>query len=170
MYIYIHVCTVSSITQHFRVSRGPYCVPKQCVRCPGWRGPGFHGGCSPPGFRETRGVTTTSPLQLVDAAIDAVLAAHDPATTPDVELRGARYDAGLAWVHFPVGFGGLGLRPDLNRHIDRRFRDGLRGDRGVRFRSLLYGSLFGNCFADNECIRECQQVKRKPNPRLARLR
>ncbi len=25
--------------------------------------------------------------------------------------------------HFPVGFGGLGLRPDLNRHIDNRFRE-----------------------------------------------
>ena len=74
-------------------------------------------------FRETDGVTTTPPLQQVDVAIEAVLAAHDPATTSDIELRGARYDAGLAWVHFPVGFGGLGLRPDLNRHIDKRFRD-----------------------------------------------
>ena len=76
-----------------------------------------------PRFRENVAVTTASPLQQVDAAIDAVLGAHDPASTSDIELRGARYDAGLAWVHFPVGFGGLGLRPDLNRHIDRRFRD-----------------------------------------------
>ena len=66
---------------------------------------------------------TTTPLEQVDAAIDAVLAANDPTTTPDVELRGARYDAGLAWVHFPEGFGGLGLRPELNRHIEKRFRD-----------------------------------------------
>ncbi len=65
----------------------------------------------------------TSSLQQVDALIDAVLAAHDPADVSDIELRGARYDSGLAWVHFPVGFGGLGLRPDLNRHIDRRFRE-----------------------------------------------
>ncbi len=65
---------------------------------------------------------TTTPLQIVDEAIDALLAAHDPASTPDVELRGARYDAGLAWVHFPVGFGGLGLRPELNRHIETRLR------------------------------------------------
>ncbi len=67
--------------------------------------------------------TSSTPLQQVDDAIDAVLAAHPAATTPDAELRGARYDAGLAWVHFPVGFGGLGLRPDLNRHIERRFRE-----------------------------------------------
>ena len=68
-------------------------------------------------------MTTTSPLQQVDAAIDAVLASHDPAATADIDLRRARYDAGLAWVHFPVGFGGLGMRPDLNRHIDRCFRE-----------------------------------------------
>ncbi len=44
----------------------------------------------------------------VDEAIDALLAAHDPTTTDNVAFRGARYDAGLAWVHFPEGFGGLG--------------------------------------------------------------
>ena len=26
-----------------------------------------------------------------------------------VKFRGAQYDRGLAWVHFPVGKGGLGL-------------------------------------------------------------
>jgi alkylation response protein AidB-like acyl-CoA dehydrogenase len=51
-----------------------------------------------------------------------VLAGHDPATTSDVALRGARYDAGLAWVQFPVGFGGLGLAPEFNRHVEQRFR------------------------------------------------
>jgi len=66
-------------------------------------------------------VTTTSPIEQVEAAIVAVLAAHDPASTSDIDLRRARYDAGLAWVHFPVGFGGLGLRPDLNRYTDERF-------------------------------------------------
>ncbi len=64
----------------------------------------------------------TTPLEQVDAAIDALLAAHDPATTPKLEFRGAQYDAGLAWVHFPAGFGGMGLRPDLNRHVDKRLR------------------------------------------------
>jgi alkylation response protein AidB-like acyl-CoA dehydrogenase len=66
--------------------------------------------------------TPTTPLAQVDEAIDAVLAGHDPATTSDVELRGARYDAGLAWVQFPVGFGGLGLAPEFNRHVEQRFR------------------------------------------------
>ncbi len=68
-------------------------------------------------------ISATSPLQQIDEAIDALLAAHDPRTTPNVEFRGARFDAGLAWVHFPVGSGGLGLRPDLNRHIETRLRE-----------------------------------------------
>ncbi len=65
---------------------------------------------------------TQTPLEQVEAALDALLADHDPTTMSDVEFRGTRYDAGLAWVHFPVGFGGLGLRPDLNRSIDKRVR------------------------------------------------
>jgi hypothetical protein len=36
----------------------------------------------------------------VDAAIDALLAAHDPRTSDPVAFRGARYDSGLAWIHF----------------------------------------------------------------------
>ena len=59
----------------------------------------------------------------VDARIDDLLATHDPASTPDVEFRGAQYDRGLAWVHFPEGFGGLGLAPTVQRHVDRRLRE-----------------------------------------------
>ncbi len=61
-------------------------------------------------------------LATVDAAIDKLLAEHDPTTTPDREFRGARYDAGLAWIQFPVGYGGMGLKPELNRHIEQRLR------------------------------------------------
>ena len=69
---------------------------------------------------------TTEPLTAqatVDAAVSALLAACDPTTMDNIAFRGARYDAGLAWVHFPVGFGGLGLRPDLNRTVERRLRE-----------------------------------------------
>ena len=34
---------------------------------------------------------------------------HDPATTDRLDFLRARFDAGLAWVHFPEGLGGLGL-------------------------------------------------------------
>jgi alkylation response protein AidB-like acyl-CoA dehydrogenase len=59
----------------------------------------------------------------VEQAIDGLLAAHDPRTTDPRELRGHRYDCGLAWVHFPEGFGGLGVRPQLQAVVERRLRD-----------------------------------------------
>jgi alkylation response protein AidB-like acyl-CoA dehydrogenase len=58
----------------------------------------------------------------VDAAIDALLADADPATTDPVTFRGLRYDHGLAWVAFPRGFGGLGAPPQLQAHVERRLR------------------------------------------------
>jgi alkylation response protein AidB-like acyl-CoA dehydrogenase len=61
-------------------------------------------------------------LASVDAAIDDLLAAHDPRTTKSEEFRGAQFDRGLAWVHFPEGIGGHGLSPQLQRHIDSRLR------------------------------------------------
>src|SRR5882724_11080792 len=39
--------------------------------------------------------------------VAALLAEHDPATTPRLDFLRAQFDAGLAWVHFPVGLGGL---------------------------------------------------------------
>jgi alkylation response protein AidB-like acyl-CoA dehydrogenase len=70
---------------------------------------------------ETLGVSDTQ-LELVSAALDRLLDEHPPSASSDAEFRGHRYDAGLAWVHFPVGFGGLGVRPDLNRLVDERCR------------------------------------------------
>jgi alkylation response protein AidB-like acyl-CoA dehydrogenase len=40
--------------------------------------------------------------------VAAFLAEHDPATTERLDFLRARFDAGLAWVHFPEGLGGLG--------------------------------------------------------------
>ena len=64
----------------------------------------------------------TTESTVVDAALDALLAAHAPQVESHHEFRGHQYDAGLAWVHFPVGFGGLGLRPDQQKRIDQRLR------------------------------------------------
>ncbi|HEY2331714.1 MAG TPA: acyl-CoA dehydrogenase family protein [Acidimicrobiales bacterium] len=55
------------------------------------------------------------------AMVDEVLAAHPPATTSRPDFLGARFDAGLGWVHFPVGLGGLGLPVQLQRPVDARF-------------------------------------------------
>ena len=64
----------------------------------------------------------TDDLAKVDALVDDLLAAHDPRSTDLITLRGAQYDRGLAWVHFPEGFGGLDLAPRTQRHIETRLR------------------------------------------------
>ncbi|WP_331770899.1 acyl-CoA dehydrogenase family protein (plasmid) [Embleya sp. NBC_00888] len=56
----------------------------------------------------------------LDARVDEFIAAH-----PDIDdalgyLRG-RFDAGLAWVHYPVGLGGLDAPRALQPAVDARF-------------------------------------------------
>ncbi len=73
----------------------------------------------------------------LDALVDELVQKHDPDTTKPVEFRGAQYDLGLAWVHFPEGFGGLGLAQNLQRHVDTRLRAaGARPPHGTLFFGL----------------------------------
>jgi len=65
----------------------------------------------------------TDPTSLVDQRIDELLAQLDPATSDPVEFRGCQYDLGLAWVHFPEGYGGMGLKPVFQRQIDARLNE-----------------------------------------------
>jgi alkylation response protein AidB-like acyl-CoA dehydrogenase len=46
------------------------------------------------------------------------LAGHDPAITPRQQFLRARFDAGLAWVHYPPGLGGLGAPRSLQPVVD----------------------------------------------------
>lgn len=59
-------------------------------------------------------------LQKVDTAIDTLLEAHDPKTQGYEEFRGHQFDQGLAWVMYPEGRGGLGVRPQLQKHVNQR--------------------------------------------------
>ena len=47
-----------------------------------------------------------------------VIADHDPKQVPVTEFLGACYDAGLSWVNFPEGLGGLGLSRGLQAVAD----------------------------------------------------
>ncbi|MGQ3548382.1 acyl-CoA dehydrogenase family protein [Streptomyces rochei] len=49
---------------------------------------------------------------------EELLAAHPPATTDRLDFLRARFDAGLAWVHFPQGLGGLGVPRSLQAVVD----------------------------------------------------
>jgi len=53
--------------------------------------------------------------------VKAFLAEHDPADTPKQDFNNARFDAGLAWVHYPEGLGGLGLSRTLQGVVDAEF-------------------------------------------------
>ena len=46
------------------------------------------------------------------------LAAHNPATSDRFDFLRARFDAGLAWVHFPEGLGGLAAPRPLQAVVD----------------------------------------------------
>ncbi|CAI4149978.1 acyl-CoA dehydrogenase family protein [Streptomyces albidoflavus] len=48
----------------------------------------------------------------------ALLAEHPPATTSRDAFLAARFDAGLAWVHYPEGLGGLGAARSLQSVVD----------------------------------------------------
>ena len=52
------------------------------------------------------------------ARVQALLEEHDPAITDPREFLGAQYDTGLAWVHLPHGFGGLGLPRKAQEFVD----------------------------------------------------
>jgi alkylation response protein AidB-like acyl-CoA dehydrogenase len=52
--------------------------------------------------------------------VQALLDEHDPATTDPRDFLGAQYDAGLAWVHLPHGFGGLDLPRKAQELVNAR--------------------------------------------------
>jgi alkylation response protein AidB-like acyl-CoA dehydrogenase len=55
------------------------------------------------------------------ARVAEFLAAHDPKGSDPLEFLRARFDAGLAWVHYPAGLGGQGLPRSLQSAVDREF-------------------------------------------------
>ena len=55
------------------------------------------------------------------AAVRAFCAEHDPAGTPRAAFLSARFDAGLAAVHYPVGHGGRGLPRALQSVAEEEF-------------------------------------------------
>jgi len=53
--------------------------------------------------------------------VRAFLASHDPAQLGKQDFLNARFDAGLAWVHYPEGLGGLGVSRTLQGVVDAGF-------------------------------------------------
>jgi alkylation response protein AidB-like acyl-CoA dehydrogenase len=55
------------------------------------------------------------------AQVVEFLATHDPRGGDPLDFLRARFDAGLAWVHYPAGLGGQGLPRSLQSVVDREF-------------------------------------------------
>jgi alkylation response protein AidB-like acyl-CoA dehydrogenase len=53
----------------------------------------------------------------ISGLVDQLLSEYSPGADP-IEVRGRMYDLGLAWVHFPEGFGGLGAPPRYQKAVD----------------------------------------------------
>jgi len=65
----------------------------------------------------------TSDHEVVAAAVDRLLSEHPPDRTDAKVFWGAQFDAGLAWVDFPVGDGGLGVAPRYREYVTRRLSE-----------------------------------------------
>ena len=58
--------------------------------------------------------------QRVAELTDQLLSQYPPSSTHAVEFLGAQYDMGLAWVHFPVGSGGLDVSPKFQKIVNEK--------------------------------------------------
>ncbi|MDT5257184.1 MAG: hypothetical protein QOD10_2264 [Mycobacterium sp.] len=73
------------------------------------------------------------------AQVAGFLADHGPETTEPVQFLRSRYDAGLAWVYFPRGHGGMGLPRDLQPEVDRLFAQAGAPDNNSKVNNIGLG-------------------------------
>jgi alkylation response protein AidB-like acyl-CoA dehydrogenase len=68
-------------------------------------------------------MTLAEHRHLIESKIQELLPQfREPASCDPVAFLGAQFDAGLAWVHFDTGCGGLGLAAGYQPEIDRTLR------------------------------------------------
>ena len=67
----------------------------------------------------TEPVVTSEERRVVDLVED-LLTSFPPDKTESQVFLGEQYDRGLAWVHFPEGYGGLDASPKLQKLIQER--------------------------------------------------
>jgi alkylation response protein AidB-like acyl-CoA dehydrogenase len=79
-----------------------------------------------------------SELVDIEARVADLLSRHDPAATAPAEWLGHQFDAGLAWVNFPPGCGGLGLPRCLQPTVNRMLA-AAGAPRGVARNPIGYG-------------------------------
>jgi alkylation response protein AidB-like acyl-CoA dehydrogenase len=83
-------------------------------------------------------MSTATDADRVAAVAQQIVADHDPKSLPPNEFLGACYDAGLSWVHFAEGFGGLGLSRSLQTVVNEILQ-GAGGPNLLGVRPMEYG-------------------------------
>jgi alkylation response protein AidB-like acyl-CoA dehydrogenase len=78
---------------------------------------------------------------LVIERVEKLLAAQPPASTEPEVFWGAQFDAGLAWVQFPEGLGGLGVDRELQHVVNDRLH--AAGAPRPDYRNLIGVSMAG---------------------------
>ncbi|MUL74505.1 acyl-CoA dehydrogenase family protein [Mycolicibacterium sp. CBMA 226] len=66
---------------------------------------------------------TNDPSRLISDQVDALLRDHPPGDVSPRQFWGAQFDAGLAFVRFPEGLGGLGIDHRYQQQVDSRLAD-----------------------------------------------
>ena len=66
------------------------------------------------------------------AQVAAFLAEHDPRSSAPLDFLRARFDAGLAWVHFPEGLGGQDAPRELQGEVEAAFAEAGAPDNNPR--------------------------------------
>ena len=64
-------------------------------------------------------MSTSQEIQVSDL-VDDLLAKFPPSSTPPSKFLGEQFDRGLAWVHFPIGVGGLGVSPKHQKVVNEK--------------------------------------------------
>ena len=70
---------------------------------------------------DSAGTVLADDVQALRQQVRDFLAGHDPAALPRPGFLRARFDAGLAWVHYPPGLGGQSLPRSLQPVVDTEF-------------------------------------------------
>ena len=73
------------------------------------------------------------------ARVDQLLGEYPPASTDPVTFLRAQYDAGLAWVQNPPGYGGLGASIELQALVDDRLKEAGAPPNGRMFNAIGAG-------------------------------
>jgi alkylation response protein AidB-like acyl-CoA dehydrogenase len=84
-------------------------------------------------------VNADSSGRQLDRLVAQLLRDHDPLRSDRLAFLRARFDAGLAWVHFPTGLGGLGLPAAWQARVDEQLAAGDAPDNEPRMNGIGLG-------------------------------